>query len=146
MELLAIWPTFPASGLSSGTAIAIGRPRKRSHAICVPQPNPQERSDLVRPALVVFHRSGRAGTPQLHAKESSMASRWQSFSPVWNQLQNAPVWGQLQQLQNEMNRVFERVSNDGGPTFAASYPAVNVWEDADGLYVEAELPGVDQKD
>jgi HSP20 family protein len=62
-------------------------------------------------------------------------SRWQPFSPVWNQ---------LQQLQSEMNRLFNRWGDDGGRTQA--YPAVNVWEDAEHVYVEAELPGLDLKD
>jgi HSP20 family protein len=76
-----------------------------------------------------------------------MASRWQSFSPLWNQLQD-PAWNQLQNLQGEMNRLFNRWMGDGGrtPAYGASFPAVNMWEDADTVYVEAELPGVDQKD
>ena len=77
-----------------------------------------------------------------------MASRWQSLSPVWNQLQQlqgSPLWNQLQTLQNEMNRVFDRWTVDSDRGFAAAYPAINAWEDADSLYVEAELPGVDQK-
>lgn len=76
-----------------------------------------------------------------------MASRWQSLSPVWNQLQqvqNAPLWGQLQTLHQEMNRLFDRWGGESGGT-AAAYPAINAWEDADSLHVEAELPGVDQK-
>lgn len=66
-------------------------------------------------------------------------SRWQSYNPVWNQ---------LQQMQSEMNRLFERWGGDGGRQgdLAVAYPAVNVWEDADSLYIEAELPGLDLKD
>jgi HSP20 family protein len=62
-------------------------------------------------------------------------TRWQQFSPIWNQ---------LQQFQSEMNRVFDRWN---GPTSAPSaFPPVNVWEEADHLEVEAELPGLDLKD
>ncbi len=68
-----------------------------------------------------------------------LLSRWQPFSPVWNQ---------LQQLQTEMNRLVERWGGDGGQAAlgVASYPAVNVWEDADSVHVEAELPGLNLKD
>jgi HSP20 family protein len=64
-------------------------------------------------------------------------ARWQPFSPVWNQ---------VQQLQSEMNRLFDRWGDGGrGRAFAATYPAVNVWEDAENIFVEAELPGLDPK-
>jgi HSP20 family protein len=66
-------------------------------------------------------------------------SRWQRF--------NSPLWDTLQGLQREMNRVFDRWGQDGGSFFGiAAYPAVNVWEDADNVFVEAELPGLDLKD
>ena len=58
------------------------------------------------------------------------SSRWQSFTPMWDQ---------LQQFQNEMNRLFDRWSGDGG---VMAFPAVNVWEEADQVFVEAELPGL----
>jgi HSP20 family protein len=62
-------------------------------------------------------------------------SRWQTFTPLWNQ---------LQQFQGEMNRLFDRW---GGTSAApAAYPAVNVWEEGDSLWLEAELPGQDLKD
>ena len=66
-------------------------------------------------------------------------SRWQTFNPVWNQLQH---------LQTEMNQLFDRWGTDGGRLLGlgAAYPAVNVWEDADAVHVEAELPGLDLKD
>jgi HSP20 family protein len=56
-------------------------------------------------------------------------TNWQSLNPVWKQ------------MQEEMNRLFRRW--DGGlRSFAASYPAVNIWEDKDSVFVEAELPGI----
>jgi HSP20 family protein len=66
------------------------------------------------------------------------SSRWQPFTPMWDQ---------LQQFQNEMNRLFDRW-NDGGARAggAATFPAVNVWEEGDAVFVEAELPGLDLKD
>jgi HSP20 family protein len=66
-------------------------------------------------------------------------SRWQPFSPLWNQ---------LHQLQSEMNRVFDRWGEDGGRLLGltSAFPAVNVWEDAEAVFVEAELPGLEIKD
>jgi HSP20 family protein len=61
-------------------------------------------------------------------------TRWQPF--------NTSMWNQLQQMQSEVNRLFDRWG-DGGTPSAATFPAVNVWEDADQVFVEAELPGVD---
>jgi HSP20 family protein len=65
-------------------------------------------------------------------------TRWQSFSPLWSQ---------VQQLQNEMNHLFNRWTDGGGLRgLVAAYPPVNVWEDAEHVFVEAELPGLDPKD
>jgi HSP20 family protein len=65
-------------------------------------------------------------------------TRWQSGS----------VWNQLQQVQREMNRLFDRwgTGGDWPRAFTPAYPVVNVWEDADSVYVEAEMPGLDLKD
>src|SRR5262249_32822800 len=49
--------------------------------------------------------------------------------------------------QGEMNRLFDRWGDSGGSrNLAATYPAVNIWEDSERVFVEAELPGVDPKD
>jgi HSP20 family protein len=63
--------------------------------------------------------------------------RWEFSNPVWSQLDN---------LQREMNRLFERWGGDSnrGTSAIGDYPAVNVWEEADHVMVEAELPGVTQ--
>jgi len=52
----------------------------------------------------------------------------------------------MNQLQNEMNRLFDRWGGNGAGSGNQSYPAVNVWEDAEAAYVNAELPGFDLKD
>jgi HSP20 family protein len=62
------------------------------------------------------------------------ALRWQTFNPLFNQ---------VQQLQSEMNRLFDRwggVANPFGTLVA--FPPVNVWEDGEQVHVEAELPGL----
>jgi len=76
-----------------------------------------------------------------------MASR-SMFSPVWNGWPRSPLWTQLQTLQHEMNQVFDRWGGDGtSPArLGTSFPPVNVWEDAEAVYVECELPGIDEKD
>jgi len=68
-------------------------------------------------------------------------SRWQPF-------QTGPFWDQLQQFQSEMNRVFDRWGHNGARVLglATTYPPLNVWEDAEAVFVEAELPGLELKD
>lgn len=58
------------------------------------------------------------------------------------------TWRDFNRLHDEMNRLFGRLGADGGrwPTVAVTYPALNIWEDADHLYAEAELPGLELKD
>jgi HSP20 family protein len=61
-------------------------------------------------------------------------SRWQSFGSAW-----AP----LQELQGELNRLFDRWAGTGAShSTPAGYPAVNIWEEGDHLHLEAELPGL----
>ena len=61
-----------------------------------------------------------------------VTARWTPFGgEQWNQ------------LHDEMNRAFQRLT---WPALARAYPPVNVWEDADSVHVEAELPGLDIKD
>jgi HSP20 family protein len=65
-------------------------------------------------------------------------SRWQTFHPVWNQ---------LQQMQSEMNRVFQRWGEGGLRGLGAvAFPPVNIWEDGDTIHVQAELPGMRLED
>lgn len=53
------------------------------------------------------------------------------------------LWNQLQQLQGEMNQLFDRWSGTGA---TAVFPPINAWEEDEHLFVEAELPGLDLKD
>lgn len=51
-------------------------------------------------------------------------------------------WAEMNRLGRELDRLFSRSSNGMGHSFAAGgYPALNLWEDQDNLYAEAELPG-----
>jgi HSP20 family protein len=63
-----------------------------------------------------------------------LTTRWQPFT----QERNA-----LSRLQEQMNRVFDSFGlGDGGQSGLTAYPALNVWQDADRVYAEAELPGL----
>lgn len=53
------------------------------------------------------------------------------------------MWNEMNRLTSEMNRLF---GGNGYRRVGASYPALNLWEDDDHLYVEAELPGFDLED
>ncbi len=53
------------------------------------------------------------------------------------------------ELRREMDRLLDGFSPrlDGGWwTSATAFPALNVWEDGDSLYAEAEIPGVSKND
>ena len=54
------------------------------------------------------------------------------------------LWGHLERLHDEMTRraLGMAWSTPSGPAFAPSYPPVNIWQDDDAVYAEAELPGV----
>jgi HSP20 family protein len=50
-------------------------------------------------------------------------------------------------LQNEMNRLFDNFFGSQSRTRGSNvFPALNVYQDADNLFVTAELPGVDVSD
>lgn len=66
-----------------------------------------------------------------------LMTRWQPHGTMWEE---------LGRLRREMERVFSGYGATEGPEFSVSYPAVNVWEDADNLYLEAELPGLKLED
>jgi HSP20 family protein len=68
-----------------------------------------------------------------------LTTRWDPFTELW---------GKMSQFRNEMDRLFEsfRFGDGAWPALAAAYPAVNVWEDDDHVYAEAELPGMELSD
>jgi len=57
------------------------------------------------------------------------------------------LWPEMNRLQEEMAQRLGRVGMNAPRRFARSvYPALNLWEDDDNLYVEAELPELDLSD
>lgn len=54
----------------------------------------------------------------------------------------------LMRLQQEMNDWFESFFEEvpAARGYAATYPGINLWEDGDVAYVEAELPGLGMDD
>ena len=62
------------------------------------------------------------------------------------------VFDELESLQSDMNRMLAgQPTNRQSPRGRAwrrrpTYPLMNVWSSADGLIIDAELPGVDPKD
>lgn len=67
-----------------------------------------------------------------------LATRWQPMSSMWTE---------MNRLQEEMDRLFGRLGWNGPRRFAQlAYPALNMWEDDNNLYVEAELPGFELSD
>lgn len=61
-----------------------------------------------------------------------------------------PSWttsfSELEAARRQMERLFSSLSGWVGPGTAGVYPAINVTEDAESLYVRAELPGVKADD
>jgi len=55
-----------------------------------------------------------------------------------------PGWRSLNEMQHEMNRLFDRWANHA--VGSAEFPALNLWEEKDALYLEAELPGLALED
>lgn len=54
----------------------------------------------------------------------------------------------INRLRNEMDALFENVFSDApfGMRAARSFPALNVWEDGERFFVEAEVPGMKIED
>ena len=61
-----------------------------------------------------------------------MWTRWHTFGDVRNQ---------MQRLHDDMNRLFGRHAVGNRDLGQGVYPTLNLFEDDNNLYVEAELPG-----
>ena len=68
----------------------------------------------------------------------SILTRWEPFRELRHETR------QMRHLQRAMNQLFGRWGIDlpEWPALAVSYPPVNLWEDDDFVYAEAELPGL----
>lgn len=64
---------------------------------------------------------------------------WSQWKPLANS-----AWGSLNQLNSEINRLFDRWT-EHGPRGQA-FPLLNLWEEGETVVVEAELPGLDLND
>jgi HSP20 family protein len=64
---------------------------------------------------------------------------------MYRRYQIPNIWQEMDQLQREMNRLFDSTSR--GHLFnSPSYPAINIWTNADGQLITAEMPGVKPDD
>ena len=69
--------------------------------------------------------------------------RWRPGAFGWHR----DPFGELESLHREMNRLMDSVGGAWrGLSGAGVFPALNVSEDGDNVYVRAELPGVNAKD
>jgi HSP20 family protein len=55
-------------------------------------------------------------------------------------------WRDIEQMQRDMDHLFNRMARFEQPAIAAGFPAINVWANEDGLVVTAELPGMNPDD
>jgi len=55
-------------------------------------------------------------------------------------------FAELTDLRRQLDRFVDRVSTETGLWRAGAFPALNVWEDGDNVYAEAELPGLTGQD
>lgn len=56
----------------------------------------------------------------------------------------APVLRSLNEVQHEMNRLFDRWGRH--PLGMGEFPTINLWEEDNALFLEAELPGLELQD
>jgi HSP20 family protein len=60
---------------------------------------------------------------------------------MYRRYQRPSIWQEMDQLQREMNRLFD--ANNAGRVFQSpGYPAINIWTNDDGQLITAEMPGV----
>ena len=60
---------------------------------------------------------------------------------MYRRFQRPSIWQEMDQLQREMNRLFD-ASSKGRVFNSPSYPAINIWTTEDGQVISAEMPGV----
>lgn len=69
----------------------------------------------------------------------AMVTRWEPINQLWRE---------MQQFQHDLGRAFQHfdVNVKNWPGLATSFPALNLWEDGECVYAEAELPGMKMDD
>ena len=60
------------------------------------------------------------------------------------QVRFGDLWSEMGRVNEELNRLFGRF-NGSAKMFPPQGPAVNVWEDEQNVFAEADLPGMDMK-
>jgi len=55
-----------------------------------------------------------------------------------------PMVRSLDEMQHEVNRLFDRWGHH--PLGLGEFPTINLWEEDEALFLEAELPGLEMKD
>ncbi len=64
---------------------------------------------------------------------------------MYRRFQRPSIWQEMDQIQREMNRLFDTTSK--GRVFnSPSYPAINIWTNEDGQVISAEMPDVHPDD
>jgi len=64
---------------------------------------------------------------------------------MYRRFRSPSIWQEMDQLQDEMNRLFDATSR--GHVFnSPAYPAINVWTNDEGQIITAEMPGVQPGD
>ncbi len=64
---------------------------------------------------------------------------------MYRRFQRPSIWQEMDQLQREMNRLFDTTSR--GRVFnSPSYPAINIWTNEEGQLISAEMLGVHPAD
>ena len=61
---------------------------------------------------------------------------------LWPELASVDPFASMRRLQRDMNRLLEGYGVEG----RESFPAVNVWSNAEEVLVKAEVPGIEPKD
>ena len=60
---------------------------------------------------------------------------------MYRRFRKPSIWQEMDQLQREMNRLFDATSKRSVFT-PPSYPAINIWTKEDGQLISAEMPGI----
>lgn len=65
----------------------------------------------------------------------------------WEPFGAANVWSEMSRMREEMDRLFGRYGvGNGRRAETPAYPPLNLWQDENCLYCEAELPGMKLED